>query len=148
PDRVEVRISERTPVAQWHHNGLTHLIDRTGRVLALVPRHSALPLPQLAGAGAPQAVAGLLALLAAYPRLAPELALAERVGERRWRLRLTGGTSIDLPTEGAGEALARALAIAARLPHGSQSIDVRVAGRALLREAAAGPPSAPPLSGL
>jgi hypothetical protein len=37
PDKVEIRVVERQPVAQWRTMGQTYLVDRDGRVLLAVP---------------------------------------------------------------------------------------------------------------
>ena len=38
PDRLEVRVSERSPVAVWRRGDRNFLIDGSGRVLAAIPR--------------------------------------------------------------------------------------------------------------
>ena len=135
PDRIEVRISERTPVAVWQRAERSFLVDKTGRVLAAVAG-SALPLPHMSGQGAPAAVAELIDLSASYPALFGELRLAERVGERRWTLWLADGGSILLPAQGAAAALARAIGLRGLLAGRATAIDLRVASRALLSDAA------------
>jgi cell division protein FtsQ len=135
PDRLEVHITERTPFAVWRLGERHYLIDKTGRVLAAVPPNMAPALPRLAGDGAATEAAGLFALLASYPDLMRRIEFAERMGERRWTLRLLGGGAIALPADGVAEALARATALAgAAREAGIDAIDLRVAGRTLVRE--------------
>jgi cell division protein FtsQ len=135
PDRLEVHITERTPFAVWRLGGRHYLVDKTGRVLAAVPANTALALPRLAGDGAAAAAAELFALLAGHADLMRQIDVAERVGERRWTLRLLGGGAIELPADAIGEALMRATALtAAARAAGSKDIDLRVAGRTLLHE--------------
>ena len=43
PDRLEVRIVERAPVAVWQHGGMSYLVDAEGRVLQMTDRAVALP---------------------------------------------------------------------------------------------------------
>jgi cell division septal protein FtsQ len=43
PDRLEVRIVERTPVAVWQNGGMSYLVDSEGRVLQATDRSVALP---------------------------------------------------------------------------------------------------------
>jgi len=139
PDRLEVHITERTPFAVWRLGERHYLIDKTGRVLATVPPNMAPALPRLAGDGAATEAAGLFALLASYPDLARRIEVAERIGERRWTLRLLGGGAIALPADGVAEALARATALAgAAREAGIDAIDLRVAGRTLVREGRGG----------
>ena len=138
PDRIEVRITERTPIAVWQRVEGLFLIDVTGRVLAAVPGNRVPPLPRISGEGAAEAAAGLLRVLAAYPAVFRELTLAERVGERRWTLWLADGGSILLPATGETAALVRAVAIRGALAWRAIAIDLRVANRPLI---AGAPPS-------
>jgi cell division protein FtsQ len=137
PDRLEVRVTERTPVAVWSHGEQSFLIDATGRTLAPVPADLMPQLPRVTGEGADSAAAGLFAVLAPFADLKARIASAERVGGRRWTLRLTSGGAIQLPPEGEAQALAPALAQAAGLlatGFGRGEIDLRAAGRAIVRE--------------
>jgi cell division septal protein FtsQ len=43
PDRLEVRIVERAPVAVWQNGGVSYLVDSEGRVLQATDRAVALP---------------------------------------------------------------------------------------------------------
>jgi cell division protein FtsQ len=136
PDRLEVHITERTPFAVWRRGERHHLIDRSGRVLAGVSPNTVPSLPRLAGEGAPAEAAALLTLLAGHPELARQVELAERVGERRWTLRLAGGGAIELPADGIAAAMSCAAAlIGADHEAHTKDIDLRVAGRVLLRTA-------------
>ncbi|HXE70358.1 MAG TPA: FtsQ-type POTRA domain-containing protein [Hyphomicrobiaceae bacterium] len=134
PDRLEVRITERTPVAVWSRGERSFLIDETGRTLAQIPGEVMPELPRVTGEGAASAAAGLFALLAPLPDLKARIASAERVGGRRWTLRLNGGGAIQLPVEGEAQALAQAVGLLATV-FGQGEIDVRAAGRAIVREA-------------
>lgn len=109
PDQVRVHIVERTPFAVWQRAGGDLLIDATGRVLGAAG--GAQPnLPRIAGEAARAEAAEMLALVSKYPELSRRIDVAERVGARRWTLRLTGGPDILLPAAGAPEALARLMA--------------------------------------
>lgn len=135
PDRLEVRITERTPFAIWRLGSRHYLIDKTGRVLAPVAANTAPALPRLAGEGAATEAAALYSLLAGHPALLPQVELAERIGERRWTLRLAGGATIQLPADRVAEALARASALAGAAREAwASEIDLRVAGRTLVRD--------------
>jgi cell division protein FtsQ len=135
PDRIEVHITERTPFAMWRLGSRTYLIDKTGHILAAVAPQTAPSLPRVAGEGAATEAAALFALMAGYPALGRRVELAERVGGRRWTLRLSNGAVIELPAEGVADALSRlpGLMEAARRT-GANEIDLRVAGRALVRK--------------
>ena len=43
PDRLEVRIVERAPVAVWQNGGMSYLVDAEGRVLQATDKAVALP---------------------------------------------------------------------------------------------------------
>ncbi|MFN8637765.1 MAG: cell division protein FtsQ/DivIB [Chloroflexota bacterium] len=43
PDRLEVRIVERAPVAVWQNGGMSYLVDAEGRVLRSIDQAVALP---------------------------------------------------------------------------------------------------------
>jgi cell division protein FtsQ len=135
PDRLEVRIVERTPFAVWRLGARHFLIDRTGRVLAPVAPTTAPSLPRLAGEGAPTEAAQLYALLTGHPTLMRQVEVAERIGQRRWTLRLAGGGVIQLPADGVAEALARATALAGTAREAAlNELDLRVPDRTLVRE--------------
>jgi cell division protein FtsQ len=144
PDRVEVRIVERTPYAVWRLGSSEFLIDKTGRALGAAPKGAGAPqLPRVAGEGAATEAGRLLELLAREPALKSRVEMAERVGRRRWNLHLTGGGRILLPAEGEAEALARWRQIAAARGQWDGEIDLRVAGRPLLRAPQPEPDGAP-----
>ena len=133
PDRLEVRVTERTPFAVWKHDGRHSLIDRSGHVLATVPGDAMPALPRVSGDGAATAAAALFSILGQHPELGSRVSVAERISGRRWTLRLTGGGSVQLPAQGEAAALDRALGIAAVHGMEASEIDVRVPGRALVR---------------
>jgi cell division protein FtsQ len=150
PDRLEVRIAERSPSAVWLRNGRSFLIDPSGRVLAAVPPDAMASLPRVAGEGAAAKAASLHALLAEHPTVMARIKVAERVGQRRWVLRLADGGSVQLPAQDEREAIARWLRVAAAWP-GAVEIDVRVKERTLARvpegSKATMEPAAPRVSG-
>jgi cell division protein FtsQ len=137
PDRLEVVITERVAAAVWQQDGKAHLIDRTGRVLGVVGNDMIPDLPRIAGRGAPAQWAALLEVLEQEPQILERLEIAERIGERRWTLRLAGAVGILLPEAGARSALERLtkLELLRRAGRGAE-IDLRVAHRILVREAA------------
>jgi len=106
PGRLEVRLSERRPQAVWHLGKRAVLIDDTTRVLSKIAPASRPDLFQIAGEGAPEALASLLEALRSAPEIAGRVTLATRVEGRRWSLALDGGSRIELPAEGEAAALA------------------------------------------
>jgi cell division protein FtsQ len=146
PDRIDVRVRERVPFAVWHSGESHWLVDRAGRRLQLVPADIMPKLMRIAGDGAPREAAALSGLLADFPRVARNLELAERIGGRRWTLHLAGGTSVALPATDEADALARLVRLQQAGLAGARHIDLRVAGRTLVRLDAgtAGAPTAAP----
>jgi len=103
PDRVEVRLIERQPLALWQRDGRFDLIDRGGSVIAqeerapggMDPGYGQLRV--LVGEQAPRHAASLFALLSTEPALWARVAAATWVGERRWTLRLENRVDVLLP---------------------------------------------------
>jgi cell division protein FtsQ len=116
PDRVEVRLVERQPLALWQRTDRFALIDRGGAIIA--PDIAALDglgevpdgadphadlsirwgqLRVLVGEQAPRHAAQLFALLSTEPALWARVAAATWVGDRRWTLRLDNRIDVLLP---------------------------------------------------
>ncbi|KAB2916304.1 MAG: FtsQ-type POTRA domain-containing protein [Hyphomicrobiaceae bacterium] len=134
PNRIEVRVTERTPFAVWRLGSRTFLIDRTGRVLGPVPQSAMPNLLRIVGEAAPGEAAALHDMLSGYPELQRQLETAERVGERRWTLHLTSGRVILLPAIGEARALAQVTKLTGTDFARIGEIDLRVPGRILVRE--------------
>jgi cell division protein FtsQ len=115
PDRIEVRLIERQPLALWQRADRFALIDRRGEVIApdiaaLDGAGGAEPDPELAirwgqlrvlvGEQAPRHAARLFALLSTEPELWARVAAATWIGDRRWTLRLDNRIDVLLPEEG------------------------------------------------
>jgi cell division protein FtsQ len=113
PDRIEVRLIERRPLALWQRADRFALVDTDGDVIA--PDVTALEgmdagvdpdadpairwgqLRVLVGDTAPQHAARLFALLSTEPELWARVAAATWIGERRWTLRLDNRIDVLLP---------------------------------------------------
>lgn len=151
PNRLDIRLSERTPFAVWSDSGRANLIDATGRTLGLVPSTAMPELPRIEGAGANEAAAGLFAELQNHKDIAASLATATRIAARRWTLTLTDGVAVELPELNIAAALQRFLALKADGAIGArQTIDLRHPARAVVRAARPErtPPAIEPLSGV
>lgn len=144
PGRLDIRVTERKPYALWTRADRHYLIDKTGRVLAAVSGAQLPDLPRVSGEGAAADAAGLMESLARYPEIAARMGEAERVSERRWRLKLTNATTIELPADGevgALEEIARDTALLRLVAGGKTTLDFRGPGRVAIR------PEAPPAAG-
>jgi len=145
PNRIVVRINERRPVAVWQHDGRLVLIDGQGQPIAgeNVSRFEELPL--VVGKGAAQSVNSLLALVATQPKLKSRVKVAQRVGERRWNLRLDNDVEVRLPEEGAEAALAELVRLDREeeiLARDIKAIDLRFPDRFIVKL----PPNSPVIS--
>ncbi len=109
---LAVAITEREPALVWQTRGGAVLIDAGGAfVAALQDRPGTPALPQVAGEGADLAAEEALDLLAAAEALETAIRGLVRMGERRWDLVLADGRRIQLPADGAAEALDRLIAM-------------------------------------
>jgi cell division protein FtsQ len=109
---LEVRVTERVPVAVWRTYDKVALIDETGAHVAELPTRLARPdLPLIAGDGADEAVAEALTLARAAAPLGERLRGLVRMGERRWDVVLDRGQRILLPEFGALQALEGIIAL-------------------------------------
>jgi cell division protein FtsQ len=104
PDTLVVDIVERQPVAIWQNNQQLSLIDAEGVVLERVRIDHMPDLPLVVGADANRHIGGLGALMAAQPRLRPQIAGATWMGGRRWDIHFQSGEVLALP-EGDEEAI-------------------------------------------
>jgi cell division protein FtsQ len=137
PDGLSVAIKERRPIAIWRRTNPMRqtLIDGTGRELSDITG-SAGDLPIVVGDGAPAATAALIGVLAGHPDLMARLEAAERIGARRWSLRLAGLPLVLLPETGEAAALDDlARLLASTDPAAIAVIDLRVRHRADVRPA-------------
>lgn len=143
PATLEVRISERRPMAVWHSQGRDFLVDRSGRVLSPLGKTALVRLPRLAGAGAPEAASELMDLIVRYPRVAERFEMAERMGNRRWTLHLKPGLIVHLAADReafAFAALSSPDGLGKLLAAKDTVIDLRNPGRIAVRRAPADPP--------
>ncbi len=150
PNRLEIKITERTPFAVWTDGGRALLIDASGRALGVVPSTAMPELPRVAGTGANDAASALFSELQHHKEIAASLKLATRVAARRWTLALAGGVTIELPESHMEAALRRFSALKADGAIGApQTIDLRQPARTVVRAARPAPalPDPDPSSG-
>jgi cell division protein FtsQ len=105
PNRVQIKIEERRPIARWLHNDRHFVIDSDGRIIGVTHARGFIALPLVTGKGAPEAAASFVALVSTQPELKSRVKIAIRRGERRWDLQLANGVGVRLPEEGAEAAL-------------------------------------------
>jgi cell division protein FtsQ len=105
PDRIEVDLVERKPLAIWQNEGKLTLVDASGHPIAPVDAADLDKYPHVVGIGADVHAAALLDLLGRFPQLESRVRAAIRVGDRRWNLQLSNGIEVWLPAEGVETAL-------------------------------------------
>jgi len=111
PQRIDVMLEERSPLALWQKDQKLRVIDEAGLALAGVDPARFAGLPIIVGDGAAEAAAGLLQLLEGAPTIARRLTAAVYVGARRWDIRLDDRIDIRLPADAPAAALARLAAL-------------------------------------
>lgn len=147
PDRVVVRITERTPVALWQMDGTVAVIDASGKPISGEDPARFASLPLVVGKGAETSVGALLALIGTQPNLKSRVKAAVRVGERRWNLRLANGVEVRLPEEGAEAALAELVRLEREenvLARDIKAIDLRFPDRFIVKLPPGSPLITPP----
>ncbi len=136
PSQLKIHVTERTPAAVWQRGGQDYLIDEGGRVLSAVEPGVLDHLPRLRGEGAPGHVGQLFALMQRFPDIAAFVTVSERVGERRWTMKLVGGGALHLPAGQEASALEAFLAHDTALDivqSGNSIIDLRAVERISIR---------------
>lgn len=136
PGQLHIRVAEREPVAVWRRGGQDYLIDDGGRTLAAIAPGVLDHLPRLKGEGAAVMVGQLFALLQQFPDIAAFVTVSERVGERRWTLKLVGGGLLHLPAGEETRALTDFLSHPGALrlvQSGNSIVDLRAKGRITVR---------------
>jgi cell division protein FtsQ len=136
PGMLNITIKERTPAAIWRRGDKSYLIDATGRTLGPVQSTSDWALPHVSGEGASDDAPLLLAALSRHAEIQGRFNYAERVAERRWSVILTNGSRIELGADREVEGLdhvASNRTLRKALDGAPVIVDVRTAGRAVIR---------------
>jgi cell division protein FtsQ len=111
PDRLQIEIQERTPIAIWSDGNTVALIDATGKRLGPATTQTSngrfASLPNIFGPGAPPHAAAIIGTINRLPVLRGRIALFEWTANRRWTLHLKSGGRVLLPATEPGAALVR-----------------------------------------
>lgn len=102
PDTIHVTIVEKRPFALWQPpaNAPIAVVERNGRPITTQGIEQFVRLPKLVGAGAPEASAELVDVVAAHRAVNARIAYFELVSQRRWNLVLNDGVVVKLPEQG------------------------------------------------
>lgn len=135
PGRLQIAVTERTPVALWQKDGAVSVIAGDGTVLeAFNGRFADLPL--VVGDGAAQEAQAFLDVVARYPLIGNNVDAAVLVAKRRWNLRLKSGLEVRLPDSGVEQALQQLVALDRDkriLSRDITAIDLRLRDRVTVR---------------
>ena len=104
--RISIKITEKEPIALWHHDGKYFLVDIEGDVIDYYNEKHNLQQPILIiGNEIKGNVAEVLNLLQKYTFFATNIQSIQYISGRRWNLYLNNGVSIKLPAENIEAAL-------------------------------------------
>jgi cell division protein FtsQ len=106
PGYIEVVITEKTPVARWRVDGITHVIDGRGDEIG-EDGGSYGHLPLVIGSGAADDALVMIRALNNFPRLEEGLIALSRIADRRWDLLYDTGLRVQLPEQGVTQAMSR-----------------------------------------
>lgn len=135
PDRLHIRLTERTPLALWQAGNRVFLIDSEGAIIPHQEIEAFSHLLMLQGAGANEAASELLMILASDEALKERIVTGIRVGKRRWNLLLDNGIFVNLPEEDPQKAFADLSKLNKQydlLKQDIRVIDMRLADRLIL----------------
>ncbi|KCZ90651.1 cell division protein FtsQ/DivIB [Hyphomonas johnsonii] len=136
PGQIVIIADAAEPVALWHDGKEWTVVDGLGRILPDARADDHKTLVRLAGTGAPKAAPALVKALANTPDVASRMAVATRVADRRWDIRLISGATVRLPEDDALETSLTRLATlqtrTALMQRPLKMIDLRNKGRVYL----------------
>lgn len=136
PDRVAIKLTERTPYALWQNGQELFIVDKQGRDIVPFPANRSSTLPLVVGAGAATHAAEFLDDMKALPALASRVRAYLRVGDRRWDLRLDNGVTIRLPEDKPIEAAAAVMKLDEKeklLDRDILAVDMRLDDRMVIK---------------
>ncbi len=136
PNDMLIEVERRQEYARWQEDGEISVIDANGERLLTERAADHANLPLVVGQGAGPASPAMLAALESLPQVRAHLRALVRVGDRRWNVELTSGTTVALPEERPEEALAQLEELQtehALLDRPLAQIDMRVPNRVAIR---------------
>lgn len=97
PDKIYIRVSERTPIAilQSHHR--LYLVDSEGVIIEHDGIGNFSHLPIIAGVEAEKEANEFLNCLERFPKIRKQIVFAVRMGKRRWNIKINRGITVKLP---------------------------------------------------
>jgi len=111
PDRLQISITERLPLALWQKDGRVSVIAADGTVLEEFNGRRFMDLPLVVGDGAERQARDFLGMIGRYPTIRQAIEASVFVAERRWNLRLKSGIDVRLPDSDVEQALQTLVAL-------------------------------------
>lgn len=105
PDKICIRVVERTPIAILQAKYKLYLVDADGFILENDGIGDFSRLPIIVGEGAAAEIGNFLKFLEKYPNIRKQLVFLVRVGKRRWDMKINRGITVRLPEKGVDYAL-------------------------------------------
>jgi cell division protein FtsQ len=135
PGRLQIAVTERTPLALWQKDRSINVIAADGTVLEVFNgRFASLPL--VVGDGAEKEAQAFLDVIGRYPLIANNVEAAVLVAKRRWNLHLKSGLDVRLPDNEVEEALQQLVALDRDkkiLSRDITAIDLRLPDRVIVK---------------
>jgi cell division protein FtsQ len=136
PGRLQVRVTERIPLALWQKDGTVNVIAEDGTVLEPYDGSRFADLPLVVGNGAEKQARGFLDVVSRYPLVQDNVEAAVLVAQRRWNLVLKSGLDVRLPDSDVEQALQQLVALDRDkkiLSRDITAIDLRMSDRVIVR---------------
>jgi len=104
PDRLEIVLKERIPLALWETDAGHKVIDSAGKIITEAHSQKFTHLPVVSGKNAPAKANEMLQMLQTEPELFADVWAVQLVSDRRWDVYLRSGVTVRLPEQDAGSA--------------------------------------------
>ena len=136
PHELVISLVEREPFALWQKDGDLLVVSSDGTTIDTLRDQRFATLPLVVGAGANARAAEYTAILEAAGPLRDRIRAGMLISGRRWNLKMTNGTDIRLPEQGATTAVARLARLEREqsiLEKDVLAVDLRMTDRVVVR---------------
>lgn len=136
PGRLQISVTERTPIALWQKDGRISVVAADGTVLQGFDGSRFSGLPLVVGEGAARSARDFLDVVGRYPLIRDTIEASVFVAERRWNVRLKSGLEIKLPDTDVEQALQTLVALdrdKKLLSRDITTVDLRLPDRVIVK---------------